>query len=178
VIANFVLLKENKDCANRFQWYNKDNGTLLTNVQEIDVLELPKLPKEDDGSRLWRWLRFFKSGREDEMEELAKGSNEMQNVMVTLRRLSADEAERRLAEQAEKDEMDRIAQIEYGREEGYEAGKSEGIEIGKSEGIEIGQARGVAREKLETARRMKAEGVSIDIITRVTELSSRELADL
>jgi len=39
-------------------------------------------------------------------------------------------------------------------------------------------ARGVAKKKLEIARRMKAEGVSIDIITRVTELSSRELADL
>jgi len=36
VITDFVLLKENKDCANRFQWYNKDNGTLLTYVQEIE----------------------------------------------------------------------------------------------------------------------------------------------
>jgi len=174
VIADFELLKENNDCTNRFKWYNISNGTLLTNAQEIDVLELPKLPKEDNGKELWRWLRFFKSKEEDEMEELAKDSKEMQNVMVTLRQMSADEAERRLAEQADKDAMDRRAEIEFGRRRGYE----EGIEIGKSEGIEIGQARGVAQEKADLARRMKEEGISLDSIARVTGLSPEEIATL
>ena len=130
-----------------------NNNCILTHAQEIDVLELPKLSKEDDGSILWKWLSFFKSGREDEMEELAKDSKEMQNVMVTLREMSADEYERRLAEQIEKDARDRRAEIAYGREEG------------------------AARTKQEVAHRMKDEGISVDIISQVTGLSVEEISD-
>ena len=102
----------------------------------------------------------------------------MQNVMVTLRELSADEAERRLAEQAEKDEMDRIAQIEFGRQEGYDAGMDEGIKIGEARGIEIGEARGETKKGLETARRMKEYGDPIDKIADITGLSLDEIAQL
>jgi len=140
VVATFDLIEENRDCLNRFQWYNIKDGTMLTDAQEIDVLELSKLPQENDGSELWKWLRFFKSGREDEMEELAKDNDEMKKVMVTLREMSADEYERRLAEQLEKDERDRLGQIEYGRQEGE------------------------ARAKQETAQRMREKGYSEDEI--------------
>lgn len=143
-----------EDCVNRFQWYNSKNGTLLTKVQEIDVLELPKLPQEDDGSRLWRWLKFLKSGREDEMEELAKDNRAMQDVMITLRKMSADEYERRLAEQREKDEWVRIGQIEYGRMEGED------------------------RAKQRIVCGMKKEGISADVISRVTGLSAEEVEKL
>ena len=60
VIAEFLLLpKENEDCINRFRWYNIDNGAMLTDAQEIIIIEMPKLPKDDDGTRFWQWLRFL-----------------------------------------------------------------------------------------------------------------------
>jgi len=155
IVADFELIKENRDVFNKFQWYNIRNGAMLTTAQEIDVLELPKLSPEDDGTKLWKWLKFFKSGREDEMEELAKDSKEMQSVMITLREMSADEYERRVAEQQEKDEWDRRAQIAYGRDEG----------------IEIGEARA----KQEIAQRMKEDGDSIERISRVTGLPDHEI---
>jgi len=154
VVADFVLIAENDKCFNRFQWYNINDGTLLTNAQEIDILELPKLPAEDDGSRLWKWLRFFKSRREDEMEELAKENNAMKEIMYTLREMSADEYERRLAEKIEDDERSRRAEIEYGRMEGE------------------------ARAKLETALRMKEKGYAVSDIEDVTGLSPEEIAKL
>ena len=67
--------------------------------------------------------------------------------MVTLREMSADEYERRLAEQLEKDERDKRGQIEYGRQEG----------------IEIGEARA----KQETAQRMREKGYSEDEIAEL-----------
>ena len=158
VIADFILIKENSDVFNRFRWYNINDRTLLTDTQEIDVLELPKLPREDDGSRLWKWLRFFKSGREEEMEELAKDSEGMKKVMITLREMSADEYERRLAEQREKDEWDRIAQIEYGRMEG--------------------EAQGRAEAKKDTARRMKEKGFSEEEIIDITGVKEEDIAKL
>jgi predicted transposase/invertase (TIGR01784 family) len=60
IIMDFVLFDKNADCFNRFQWYNKANGTLLTTAQEINVLELPKLPQKDDGTKRWQWLKLLK----------------------------------------------------------------------------------------------------------------------
>ena len=53
-------------------------------------------------------------------------------------------------------------------------GREEGIEIGETRGIEIGETRA----KQEDACRMKTEGVSVDIISRVTGLSAEEIAAL
>ena len=72
IIANRDFLKGNGDCINRFRWYNLDNGSLLTDAQEINTLELAKLPAADDGTELWKWLKLLKSGRKEEMEELAR----------------------------------------------------------------------------------------------------------
>jgi len=163
VITEFIMIKENEDCHNRFKWYNIEDGTLLTPAQEINFLELPKLPQEDDGSKLWRWLRFFKSGREDEMEELAKDSEGMQRVMATLREMSADEYERRCAEQAMISEMDRRAELAYSRDEG------------RAEGHAEGHAEGLMEGQFEIARKMKEKNYSIDAISDITGLSEEEI---
>jgi len=92
------------------------------------------------------------------MEELAKDSEGMKKVMITLREMSADEYERRLAEQREKDEWDRIAQIEYGRMEG--------------------EAQGRAEAKKDTARRMKEKGFSEEEIIDITGVKEEDIAKL
>jgi len=166
VIADFELLEENRDCLNMFRWYNLKNKTMLTKAQEIDVLELPKLSKDDDGSRLWKWLRFFKSGKEDEMEELSKDSKEMQKVMISLREMSEDEYERRLAEQNEKDERDRRAEIAYGHNKGKAEGNAEGKIEGKKEACQ------------DIVRRMKEKGFSQEEIIDITGVKEEDIAKL
>ena len=89
------------------------------------------------------------------MEELAKENKAMQEVVHTLREMSADEYERRLAEQLEKDERDRRAEIAYGRDEGFE------------EGLEKGEARGKAQVMQQTAQRMREKGYSEDEIAEL-----------
>ena len=158
--------KENKDCINRFRWYNIDNGAMLTDVQEIVTIEMPKLAKDDDGTRAWPWLRLLGLRREDEMEEIARGNVNMENVVVSLRELSADETERRLAEARDKEIRDRVAERQYGEE------------IGQARGEEIGQARGEAHEKLETARRMKERKYPVDEIVSITGLAAEEIEGL
>jgi len=154
VISNENFLKENSDYINRFQWYNFRNGYLLTDAQEINTLELEKLSHADDGTKLWKWLKLLKAGREDEMEELAKDSNAMKDVVVTLRKMSADESERRLAEWREKEERDRRSMLVRGRNEG--------------------EARGIQ----EIARRMKEENEPIEKIALYTGLSEEEIEKL
>ena len=170
VITSYPLITENRDCFNRFRWYNIGNGALLTDAQEINVLELAKLPENDDGSKLWQWLKLLMLREENEMEEIAKENIAMKDVIVTLREMSSDEAERRLAEAREKEERDRRGAYISGEI----AGEARGIEIGEARGIEIGEMRA----KQENARQMKNRGYSTNEISDITGLSSEEIDNL
>ena len=162
VITDFTLIKENGCWHNRYGWYNAKDGSLLTDAQEIFVLELPKLPEEGDGTRLWNWLKLLKMRRVDEMEAISKGNKAMSDVVVTFREMSADEAERRIAEAVEKQERDRRAQIDYGEM------------VGEARGIEIGEARA----KVEAARKYKEAGVDMALIAKISGLTEKEVEAL
>jgi len=170
IITDFVLITENSDCFNRFRWYNIDNRTMLTDAQEINTLELAKLPETDDGTKLWQWLKLLMLRREDEMEEVAKDNTAIKNVIVTLREMSADEAERRLAEAREKEERD--------RKSAYVSGVLDGEKQGEARGIEIGETIGEENAKHEHARRMKAKGFSASDIADITDLSIEQIEKL
>lgn len=92
------------------------------------------------------------------MEAVARDNTAIQNVIVHVREMSADEAERRIAEAREKEWRDRQAEVEYGIDKG----------------IEIGEAR----NKQDTARRMKARGFSDTEIVEITGLSEETIATL
>ena len=49
-----------------------------------------------------------------------------------------------------------------------------GIQIGREEGIE----KGIEKGRLEMARKMRQEGVSINIIEKTTNLSKKEIKKL
>ena len=65
-----------------------------------------------------------------------------------------------------------------GREEGREEGRAEGRAEGLAEGRAEGRAEGEAKAKLETARNMKALGLSMEIIRQATGLSCEEIEKL
>jgi predicted transposase/invertase (TIGR01784 family) len=69
-----------------------------------------------------------------------------------------------------------------GKAEGLAEGKAEGKAEGLAEGELIGEARGVekgmAEGILQTAKKMKSEGISVDIILKVTGLSKKEAGRL
>jgi hypothetical protein len=43
-----------------------------SNTAEVNVLELPKLPHNTDGTALWDWLKFLAARREEELKMLAE----------------------------------------------------------------------------------------------------------
>ena len=63
-----------------------------------------------------------------------------------------------------------------GREQGIELGKQQGleqgIELGKQQGLEQGIELGEHRGKLEIARKLQAQGISIELIEQLTGLSA------
>ena len=57
-------------------------------------------------------------------------------------------------------------------------GEKRGIAIGEKQGIAIGEKRGEKRERLNNAKGMLHEGLSADLISRVTGLSIAEINKL
>ena len=75
-------------------------------------------------------------------------------------------------------ERDRRNQMQYqydmGLEEGIERGRDKWIEVGVEKGIEIG----IERESMRMARKMKAEGIAIDLIIKCSNLTREQIEKL
>lgn len=65
-----------------------------------------------------------------------------------------------------------------GREEGRVEGREEGLKEGRKEGQVKGREEGRAEANLENARKMKALGMTDELILQITGLSSQELKNL
>ena len=75
-------------------------------------------------------------------------------------------------------ERDRRNQMQYqydmGLEEGIERGRDKWIEVGVEKGIEIG----IEQESMRMARKMKAEGIAIDLIIKCSNLTIEQIDKL
>jgi hypothetical protein len=88
------------------------------NLLEVNILELPKLPPEEDGTALWDWLGFLKARKEEELMRLAEKSPQLKKAVTRLVELSADEQTRLLAESREKLQRDIVAREHAAEEKG------------------------------------------------------------
>ena len=79
-------------------------------------------------------------------------------------------------------ERDRRNQMQYqydmGLEEGIERGRDKWIEVGIEKGIEIGIEQGIEQESMRMARKMKAEGIAIDLIIKCSNLTREQIEKL
>ncbi len=71
-----------------------------------------------------------------------------------------------------------MGQQEYKLKEGIKIGWEKGEAKGRKEGRAEGRAEGERAAKLESARKMKSKGYSIDIIADITGLTPDEIAEL
>jgi hypothetical protein len=73
---------------NTYQFLNTLSHKAFTDLQEVIILELPKVPEEDDGSGLWPWLQYFKCRTEEELSMLVKKRLELERAVQQYRRMS------------------------------------------------------------------------------------------
>ena len=65
-----------------------------------------------------------------------------------------------------------------GLAEGLAEGRAEGLAEGRAEGRTEGMAEGEAKANRENARRMKADGMALDLISKYTNLTVKEIESL
>ncbi len=129
---------------------------------EIHTLELPKIPKNSDGTALWSWLKFIASEKREEMAALAREDRVMAEAYAKLVQLSADEEARWRQESREKWEWDQAAlKRQYLRE-----GEAKGLAKGKAEG------------RVDVARELLRMGMAAGSIAKATGLSEGEIQAL
>ena len=125
MIVDFELVKTDSAFHHRYRLYDRKNKLEYSDALEINVLEIPKVQK-DETSPVSTWLRFFAAKTEDEFMRLAQTSSAMEEAWGVIKELSADERERLLAEDREKTRRDNAAYYETGLVEGRVEGRAEG----------------------------------------------------
>lgn len=127
---------------------------ILTDKMEIHYIQLPKFKKKCKriSNELEQWLTFIQN---DNVEEIRMIDNKyIQKAEDEFEYLTGDAAERRLAELREKAIRDETA------------------------GLISAERKGMQKEKRQTAKKMLAEKIDIDVIIRVTGLTKEEVDKL
>ena len=166
MIVDFELVKTDSAFHHRYRLYDQKNKLEYSDALEINVLEIPKVQK-DETSPVSTWLRFFGAKTEDEFMSLAQTSPAMEEAWGVIKELSADERERLLAEDREKTRRDNAAYYETGLVEG----RAEGLVEGREAGLVEGRAEGYAN----IITHMLAQGLSPEQISSFTGVTLSEV---
>jgi predicted transposase/invertase (TIGR01784 family) len=139
-----------------------DDNTQCPYGIELHFLELPKLKKNRDGSKLWDILNFFNARSEYDMKLCEENQNTACYVNA-LKKLSNDEKVRMLADSEDMWQHDNASIENQARAEG------------KAEGEQIGIAKGEYAGKMKVARSLLTMNLPIQQIVIATELSIEEI---
>ncbi len=157
----------------------KEEEEVLTYKVEYHYIELKKFLKKNPGisSKLEQWLWLI-VGKEDKVEMVSKENKTIEKVVEDLDEMSADENERWEAFNRKLAIWDYNVNIQMATEQGKEEGLAKGEEIGKKAGLKEGEKVGRNLEKEEMAKKLKREGINIEIIEKVTGLSKEKIESL
>ncbi len=136
-------------------------NVILTDVIEIYIIELPKVEKYKNGKPLDLWVEFIKNPKVIDMS-----NGEIKKAKEILEKISQDKNERYLAELREKYIMDQKA-IE-----------GAGYDKGLNDGVKQGQKQGEEKKTIELAKKMKQQGIDIEVIKKITGLSLDKINEL
>ena len=158
-----------------------EDGRTFSDRMRLVYLTLPLFRKGADEceTNLERWIYTLKNmNKLEEIPFLA--DNPVFRHLADVADISAlSQGERQRYDESIKIMRDHISAYETainkGRREGETKGHAKGLAEGLSKGEEKGLARGLKEGTIQTARRMKIEGFSTELIAKITGLSSEEI---
>lgn len=167
-ILDFPYIKDDVRFHTVYHISEDTSHSRFTDVMEWHIVELPKLPKVDDGTDLYQWARFISAEKEEEFKMLAKHDEYIGAAVAQLEVISQDEQMRMEYNARKKALYDYNTLMDERLEEGIEIGEArgeaKGIAIGEARGIEIGKAEGIgigyAKAQNALAATMRKRGMS------------------
>jgi len=118
IIAGENFVQDDNEANNtRYHYqfrHRTEDGIEFTDLIETNVLELSKLPTNEEDTDLWYWMKFIKSDDKEVLNMIAERSPQMKKAVGVLKELSADERTRMLYEAREMARMDGEARVRDG----------------------------------------------------------------
>ena len=144
-ILDFEYIKETNSFHTVYHFREDTEHIKYTDVLEMHIVELPKLPAKDDGTELYDWIRFIKAVNKEEFKMLAKQNKYLEEAYETLEEISAD-TEKRLEYTARQKAL-----YDYNTlmEESFKRGMEKGMEKGMEQIIEKMKASGMDNETIQ-----------------------------
>lgn len=163
---------------------NRETHEIFTDKMRYVFLQLPAFQKEEDECKtdFERWIYVLKN-----METLHRLPFKARKAVFRKLEEIVDIASLSKEDRVKYDESIKVYRdnlvteawaLEEGKKRGIEIGKEQGIEIGKEQGIEIGKEQGKEEATIQNARGMKAEGIPIETIAKITGLSIEKIKEL
>ena len=152
------LFKLSRKVHSVYQIRESEEQTLLDELLEIHFLDLTKL-KQENLTSLEKWLMFIKTDSKEKRRVLAQGNPVMTKANKVMDIFYLDEQERKRYEAAWEYESDQLSMISES----------------ERKGLERGLAEGSRQAKLETARNLRAMGLSSENIVQATGLTVQEV---
>ena len=126
-ILNFIHFPEDGICYRTIHLRDDRSMELYTDLLELQILELKKLPSDQySGEGVLNWMKFFCGKNRKEFLDMAKKNEYLDEAYQTLLTLSADEEKRLEYEAREKALKDYNSQIHSAEERGIKIGEARG----------------------------------------------------
>jgi len=148
-----------------------------------------------------QWMMFLDNPENKEVDQIMEENEDIKEAKDELDKISQDDLLRRMALKADLAKRDH-EQLMYeakrdgteqgfkigheegvrqglkeGREKGLKEGREQGLEQGREQGLTQGREEGERRAKLETAKKLREEGIPLDIIIKATGLTEKEIME-
>ena len=134
-ILDFIHFPQDQRCYRKITLCDVETGEQYTDLMELHVLELKKLPPEDQNEDgVIRWMRFLGGKSRKEFEDMAEKDEYIKEAYEDLKKLSLDEQKRLEYEVRQRAIRDHNSQMKSAERRGIEIGE----ERGEKRGIEIG----------------------------------------
>ena len=174
-ILDFIRFADDRKCHRIISLCDEQTGEKYTDLLELQILELKKLPgdlREDD--EVIQWMRFLAGKDRKELEDMASTSEYIEEAYRELERMSADERARLEYEARQKAIRDHDAIMSSA----WETGMEKGIEKGMEKGLRKGREQGVRQERKDIALRMLEKGMDMETIADLTGMDVEEVRKL
>ena len=147
----------------------------VTDKIRMFTIELKKFDPKTSDKRdlLYAWLKFLTNTADKETLKEKK----IHKAYDTLMKVSADDEVREISRLREETEYNRVSEQNTALKQGREEGLIEGEKIGIEKGRAAERAKAAA-EKIEMARKMVADGLPVEVVSKYSGLSVDEIKAL
>ena len=140
-ILDFIHFPQDNRCYRKITFCDVETGELYTDLMELHVLELKKLPPEDQNENgVIRWMRFLGGKNRKEFEDMAEKDEYIKEAYEDLKKLSLDEQKRLEYEVRQKAIRDYNSQMKSAERRGEKRGEKRALKKLVHKKIETGKS--------------------------------------